>query len=449
MTDEGSGVPADAQARSAPPGWVLRPIEESSGVHAGGTATVVADPATSTEEAARPRTTVPDHTRPAEPQARRRVGGMTRTDRLNLVGAAASSLSLTILLFGRLAAFSGLIGFVVFAFVLFIVVYAVLVGLTEDGPTVRDKIATVVLYSVSTVVLLSLLWIIFFTLFRGWKALKHLNFFTQDLSQAGPLSPLNRGGLAHALVGTLWMIGIALALTAPLGLACAVYLNEVGGRLSRFVRTITVAMTALPSIVAGLFIYIFFIVTLRFEHSGLAAALALSVMMLPIITRAADLVLRLVPGSLREASLALGAPQWRTVWHVVLPTARSGLATAVILGTARGIGETSPVLLTAGYTTYLNTNPLHGPMVSLPLAAFQLVSSGVPQLVYRGFGAAAFLLLIVLILFFIARLLGGRQPGQVGRRQARRIQRQSARDLARFESRAVAWAPAGGVRTAS
>jgi phosphate transport system permease protein len=383
-------------------------------------------------------TTVPDRSRVgSRPQQRRRIGKMTRSDILNLVGAVASGLCVTLLLFGRLAAFSGLIGFLATAYIAFLITYAVLVSISDDGPAVRDRVMTVVLYSIASLVLLSLTWIILFTLFRGWKAMVHSNFWTQDLSRAGPLSPLTVGGLKHAVVGTLWMIGIALALTVPLGLACAVYLNEVGGRLSRFVRTITVAMTALPSIVAGLFIYISLIITFHFEHSGLAAALALSVMMLPIIIRSADLVLRLVPGNLREASSALGSPQWRTVWHVVLPTARSGLATAVILGAARGIGETSPVLLTAGYTTYLNTNPLHGPMVSLPLAAFELVSSGVPNFVARGFGAAAFLLLVVIILFVIARIIGGRGPGNLSPRQARRARRQSARDAARFAARSA------------
>ena len=119
-------------------------------------------------------------------------------------------------------------------------------------------------------------------------------------------------------------------------------MTEVGGRFARVVRTVVEAMTALPSIVAGLFIYTVLILGLGFPRSGFAAAMALSVMMLPIIARASDVVLRVVPGGLREASLALGASRWRTVWHVVLPTARPGLATALILGVARGIGETSP-----------------------------------------------------------------------------------------------------------
>jgi phosphate transport system permease protein len=228
-------------------------------------------------------------------------------------------------------------------------------------------------------------------------------------------------------------MAIALGITVPLGLACAVYLNETRGRLAHFVRTIVDAMTALPSIVAGLFIYATIIVSFHFEKSGLAAAVALSVMMLPIIIRAADVVLRLVPGNLREASAALGAPQWRTIRHVVLPTARSGLATSIILGTARGIGETAPVLLTAGFTQSVNTNPLHGPMAALPLTAFQFVQSPFATMRIRGFATAAFLMLVVLVLFVFARALGGRGPGYVSTRQAGRIRKASAADVARMQ----------------
>src|SRR5690348_13681461 len=144
-------------------------------------------------------------------------------------------------------------------------------------------------------------------------------------------------------------------------------------------------MTALPSIVAGLFILSSFILVLGFDKSGLAAGLAITVMMLPIMIRAADVVFRLVPGTLKEASLGLGASQFKTVMNVVLPTARSGLTTAIILATARGIGETSPVLLTAGFTASMSHDPLHGPMVSLPLAVFEFVKSPEPNMVARGF----------------------------------------------------------------
>src|SRR5262245_20348893 len=133
-------------------------------------------------------------------------------------------------------------------------------------------------------------------------------------------------------------------------------------------------------------------------------------MMLPIIARASEVVLRVVPRELREASFALGASQWRTVWRVVLPTARPGLTTAVILGTARGLGETSPVLLTAGYTTYVNTNPVEGPMVSLPLLTFSLSRSPEPVEIVRAFGAASVLMFIVLALFVCTRaVVSGRR----------------------------------------
>lgn len=364
---------------------------------------------------------------------RRQLRGGARTDRLNLIGAAASGLCIAILLFGHIAAFSGILGFVVVAYLAFLAVYATLLSLGEDPPTVRDKLVTVVLYTAAFVMFFPLVLVISYTLYRGRLALIHVNFFTQDLSRTGPLSSLKSGGVKHALIGTLWMLAIALAITVPLGLGAAVYLTQVGGRFSKLVRTIVDAMTALPSIVAGLFIYALWILTLHNQKSGLAAGLAISIMMLPIIIRASDVVLRLVPGSLHEASAALGAPHWRTVWKVVLPTARPGLTTAVILGVARGIGETAPVLLTAGYTMNTNVNPLRGPMVSLTLVAFELVGSGEPNYVARGFACAALLLLVVLTLFVIARVIGGRSVGQVTTRQAKRLARASARDLARFD----------------
>jgi phosphate transport system permease protein len=349
-------------------------------------------------------------------------------------GAGVAATCISVLLFGRLTALSGLIGFLFVTYALFLVTYGVLVSLHDDRQAVIDRLMTVVLSTAAGVMFLALAFIVTYTVFKGRQALLHTNFFTQDLSRAGSLAPLRVGGIKHAIVGTLWMITIAMILTVPLGLTTAVFLNQVGGRFARFVRTIVEAMTALPSIVAGLFVFAAFVLVFH-QKTALAAALALSVDMLPIIIRAADVVLRLVPGTLTEASSALGAPQWRTVRYVVLPTARSGLATAVILGMARGLGETAPVILTAGYTAGLNTNPFRGPMVSLPLVAFTLVKSGIPTMQERGFAAAALLLLLVVVLFVIARLIGGRGPGQLSKRQARRAARASIRDANRFIER--------------
>ncbi|MFC4506876.1 MULTISPECIES: phosphate ABC transporter permease PstA [Streptomyces] len=369
---------------------------------------------------------------PELPDRPRRVGGPTRSGVLSLCGAAASGLCVAVLLFGQIAPFSGGLGFAVTWYAAFLAVYAVLTSLEEDGQAVRDRVMTVVLWTASGLLFLALALVVGFTAWRGREALPHGNFFTQDMQAAGPLDPLSNGGVAHAMLGTLIMIAIALAITVPLGLTCAVYLNQIPGRFSRFVRTIVEAMTALPSIVAGLMVYAVWILGLGMQKSGLAAGFAISVMMLPIVIRAADVVLRLVPGTLTEAAEALGAPRWRTVWHVVLPTARSGLATAVILGTARGIGETSPVLLTAGFTAALNADPTNGPMVSLPLAVFNFVKSPEPTMIARGFGAAAVLMALVLVLFVIARVVGGRGPGHQTKRQARRTARASRRDIQRY-----------------
>lgn len=367
--------------------------------------------------------------------ARRDVRGMTARQRFDLIGAAISGACLTTLLFGWFAPLSGALGWVVVAFISFLGLYVLLVSLDSDTQEVVDRLTTVLFTSAGVVLFGALAFIVVYTLARGVEALTNLNFFTETMQFAGPLDPLSAGGIAHAIVGTLIQISIALAIAVPLGIGTAVFLNEVGGRFARFVRTVSDAMTALPSIVAGLFVYAAVIQGVTHERSGLAAGIAITVMMLPIIIRSADVVLRLVPGNLREASYGLGATRWRTVWHVVLPTARSGLVTSVILGTARGIGETSPVLLTSGVTAAMNTNPLTGPMISLPLQVFDFVRSPEPSMVARGFGAAAVLLVLVLTLFLLARSLGGRAPGDLSDRQRRAVQAASRRDVQRFTAR--------------
>jgi phosphate transport system permease protein len=374
----------------------------------------------------------------------RDVRGISRENVFNLLGALVSSLATTFLLFGRLAPINGAFGFVVVAFVLFVAIYGVLVGIDSPMPAVVDRVMTVLLASAAVAAFLALATVVIFTLWRGRQALTNVNLFTQDMSGAGPADPLSVGGIKHAIVGTLIIISIALVLTVPLGLACAVFLNESGSRFVKLVRTVVDAMTALPSILAGLFIFATWILTFGFERSGLAAAIAVSIMMLPIVIRSADVVLRLVPGNLREAGYALGAPQWRSVWHVVLPTARSGLATSVILGVARGVGETAPVLLTAGFTSTINFSPTSGPMVSLPLATFEFVRSPQPALIARGFATAAVLMVVVLVLFVLARIAGGRPAGTVTKRQSSRLAARSARDAARFDRRQTPVVAGGG-----
>jgi phosphate transport system permease protein len=351
----------------------------------------------------------------------RRIGALRVSDVLSIVGAILASLSMTTFIFTVLAPIGGVIGFLVIAYILFLITYAALVALDEKLTIVRARVVSVAVHSLAVIVFATLVYIVAYSVFRGAEALPYLNFFIEDMSYTGPLDPVTQGGVIHAIVGSLIQIGIALAITIPLGLATAVFLSEVPGPFSRFLRTIVEAMTALPSIVAGLFIYATFILILGFDKSGFAASLAITVMMLPIMIRASDVVLRLVPSTLKEASIGLGADNFRTMWQVTLPTARSGLVTAIILATARGIGETSPVLLTSGFTASFNANPFEGPMVSLPLAVFQFVKSPEPTMIARGFGTAAVLMLLVVILFVIARIIGS---DTVAKKEKRRAFRQ-------------------------
>jgi len=379
------------------------------------------------------RTTVnPEPADDAPPEQRVRLAQVRMSDIFALGGAAVAALCMTGLLYTTLTPFSSPIGFGFVWYAFFIGLYAILTVFDETSQAVRDRLAGVVIRSLAIFVVGVLVFVIGFTLSKGWEVLTYLNFFSDDMSNAGPLDPLIYGGVLHAVVGTLIEIAIALAIVIPLGVMVAVYLSEMPGALSRLVRTIVEAMTALPSIVAGLFVYATLIMIFTKQQSGFAAAIAISIMMLPIIIRSADVALRLVPSTLKEASYALGAGQWSTVKNVTLPTAKSGLATAIILGTARGIGETSPVLLCAGFTAALNVNPFQGPMISLPLATFEFVKSPEPTMIARGFGTALVLLLLVLIMFIIARYFGGKGPGALSKRQTKARQRQSEKDAERM-----------------
>ncbi|SEB72713.1 phosphate ABC transporter membrane protein 2, PhoT family [Nocardioides exalbidus] len=342
----------------------------------------------------------------APPAVRRAsLGKPTAEERFTVVGAWVSAFALAWIITQRLLPLNGPAWLLFAWFVLGLLMSAVTTSMSGRRVDVVDRVVSGVVTSGALVVGAALVSTVVFVVYRGWEPLLHLNFFVDDMAGVGPRDPFDKGGIGHAILGSAIELGIAIAVTLPLGIGTAVFMTEVGGRFAVIVRTIVEAMTALPSIVAGLFIYTVLIVALGFPRSGFAAAMALSVMMLPIIARAADVVLRVVPGGLREASLALGASRWRTVWHVVLPTARPGLATALILGVARGVGETSPVLLTSGVATFFVTNPTDGVMNSLPLYIFKGARSPEPMDIERAFAAATVLLVLVLVLFVIARLV--------------------------------------------
>lgn len=364
--------------------------------------------------------------RPAAPPAadradrRIRIPTVTSAGVTSLVGSALGAIALVWVLYERVLPFSGALGFWLCAYGVFLVLYAAVCGAQWPRKIVVDKLIAVVLATAGLFVLAVVADLVGYSIYRGANAIQHSNFFTQTMAQAGPLDPLTAGGMLHALVGSLEQLAIASVIAVPLGVLAALFLVEVGGAFSRPVRVIVEAMTALPEIIAGLFVYAFVILTFGLEQSGLAAALALTVMMIPIVTRASEVILRLVPDGLREASYALGASQVRTVMSVVLPTARSGLTTAVILAMARAVGETAPVLLTAGFASGLNANPISGPQTSLPLYIYSYVKFPQPTMVARAFGAAMALMVMVLFLFALARIVGGRAPGELKRSMRRR-----------------------------
>lgn len=364
-----------------------------------------------------PRTHLPVSD-PEAPRALPRLTiGTANADELFVrIGAWVAAVAIAFLITQRFLPLPGVPWFLVVLLAAGLGMTALLTAMTGTWVEVKDRLAATLVTTAALVVGAALVSTIAFVVIRGWDALAHTNFFLEDMSGVDPKAPFTEGGVAHAIVGSLIELSIALVITLPLGIGTAVFMTEVGGKFGRIVRTVVEAMTALPSIVAGLFIYAVLILTLGFPPSGFAAGMAIAVMMLPIIARASDVVLRVVPGTLREASLALGASRWRTVWHVVLPTARPGLATAVILGVARGIGETSPVLLTSGAAAFMVTDPFGGAMNSLPLFIYTGARSGEPQLIDRAFGAAAVLMILVLVLFVIARLLA-RPAGRAGRRR--------------------------------
>ena len=362
-----------------------------------------------------------------KPAPKVRIGGMNPELVVHVLGAAGGALALVWMVFEQFLPLSGTIGFCLCWYAVFLVMLAAVSATTLDRVGVVDRLVGALVATAGAILVACLIGIVVFTVVRGKEALGHLNFYTQTTAYIGPEEDLDKGGIYAAMVGTLEQVAISVAISVPLGIATAVYLSEVRGRLARLVKSVVEAMSAVPTIVAGLFIYSMLVLQLGQERSGFAASLALCVSMIPVVTTTAEVVLRLVPNGLREASLALGTTQWQTVRRVVLPTARPGLVTAVLLGVARVIGETSPVLLVAGSTNELNYDPTHNPQLSLPLFVFNQMRMPIDNAIARAFGAAVVLLVVVVVLFGLARMFGGRAPGKMSRRQQRRLNASMAR----------------------
>jgi phosphate transport system permease protein len=302
-------------------------------------------------------------------------------------------------------------GKIAYAFVFF-VAYGVIVAffsfITRGAPAAKDAFVKTLVALGAVITLLPIASIIFTVLRRGLPGLK-LNLFTQDMSLAAPTDPLNNGGLLHAITGTLTLVVLALVMSVPIGILTALYLTEIKGRFSGPIRFLVQAMSGVPSIVAGLFILSAVLYPITKSYSALMGALALTILMIPTVARTSEEVLQLIPNDLREAGTALGGTQWRTVAMIVVPAARSGLLTAVILGIARIAGETAPLLLLSGGGDKVNPNPFNGPVGSLPYYIWKSFNAGSPESLTRAWAGLLVLMLLVLILFVAARALSTRK----------------------------------------
>ena len=291
--------------------------------------------------------------------------------------------------------------------VVFVIVYIVAQTaasfVVEGRRRAVDRFATTAVYTAFVLAIIPLVSVLATVISHGAKVL-NAAFLTHSQRGIGPTDA--GGGIYHGIIGTLEIALITSILSIPIALLVAVYLVEYGsGTLAKLVTFFVDVMTGIPSIVAGLFIYVVWILSLGFHRSGFPACLALSILMIPVVVRSTEEMLKLVPNELRESSLALGVPRWRTILKVVIPTALPGIITGIMLGVARVIGETAPLLLLTGYTQSINFNPFSGPIASLPLIIFDQAGRPSQIQVDRAWGTALVLILIVMILNLAARFV--------------------------------------------
>src|ERR1700749_866947 len=259
---------------------------------------------------------------------------------------------------------------------------------------IANNAATIFFLWSFLVALVPLIWVLSVVVARGWYAVTRSGWWTHSLH--GIMPEEFAGGIYHALYGTVVQAGVAALFSVPLGLMTAVFLVEYGsGRLVRLTTFMVDVLAGVPSIVAGLFIFSLWIAKLGFQQSGFAVALALVLLMLPVVVRSAEEMLRLVPDELREASYALGVAKWKTIMRIVVPMAAPGIAAGVLLSVARVIGETAPVLVLVGYTRSINFDMLHGNMASLPLLIYTELTNPEHAGFQRVWGTALTLIIMV------------------------------------------------------
>ena len=277
-------------------------------------------------------------------------------------------------------------------------------GHPARGREVRDQLARVLMWGAFLLALVPLLWILWTVVSKGAHLLLDAQWWTN--SQKGITSRREGGGAVHAIQGTLIQGLTTAVISVPIGVMTAIYLVEYGrGRLAKAVSFMVDILTGVPSIVAGLFVYALWVTTFGFQRVGFAVSLALVLLMVPVVVRSTEEMLKLVPNELREAAYALGVPQWKTIVKVVLPTAFSGIITGVLLGLARVMGETAPLLILGPYSKSIATNLFGGLMPTLPTMINQDRTESLQPAVDRVWAAALTLILLILVLNLAGRVV--------------------------------------------
>ncbi|MCW3492014.1 phosphate ABC transporter permease PstA [Microbacterium sp. SSM24] len=309
-----------------------------------------------------------------------------------------------------------LAGWAIFTAIGYLILIAVISAIVEGRRKAVDRVVTGVVSIAFLIAMVPLVSVAYTVVVNGVAAFS-AEFFTSSMRNVVG----EGGGILHAIVGTLLITLAAAVISIPIGIFTAIYLVEygAGNRLARGITFLVDVMTGIPSIVAGLFAYSLFALFLGPGiRMGIMGSIALSVLMIPVVVRSSEEMLRLVPNELREASYALGVPKWLTIAKVVLPTAIAGITTGVMLSISRVIGETAPLLLTAGVATSMNYNLFEGRMMTLPVFAYtQYMNQGIPPEAYidRAWGAALVLIIIVMVLNLVARLVAKIFSPKLGR----------------------------------
>ncbi len=347
--------------------------------------------------------------KPVTPKPRK-PWAATPVDRAKTAGIVLAALAVSFL-FVATTPMSGKLAYAAIFCLAYLVIDFVVSFVKAGRPAAVDSLFRGLVTTAIVIAVMPIVSILVTVWVRGHKGL-HWTLFTKDMHSNSFTDPIGQGGLLHAIIGTFLLVFFAMIISVPIGILTALYLTEIRGKFTRPIEFLVQAMSGVPSIVAGLFIYAAILIPFTKTVNGFQGSLALAILMIPTVARTSQEVLKLIPSDLREAGVALGGTQWRSVALVVVPAARSGLITAMILGVARVAGETAPILLLTGGSGTKNYNIFNGSLGSLPNYVWQAFAAGTPESIARAWAGILVLLVIVVILFTAARILGNRKVGK-------------------------------------